>query len=936
MESVETDSDVGKPVNCSNTMDEKEVESRYYFHEVIPIEYDLPETLFEPSGGFESPSKGIPLGLPISMINPFAAALVPKRTWPSRKNRLAIGGDSVVLPGYDTHSATEDTVIRISPESLVELAKDRTITSPLNTTLGLTIEQIECLQNRGVVRLSPKANEPAALIIVSSGLAQERGATKKRGVQGLPLALGHLDDSRSVAGMMQAVLSTNSAYGAAVPNALYENLLTSLLADKRAGSFHMATLKGRAMDEITSMGMEEFTRLLAALQKDRRFGHIIRKLKHLHRPASPKPLPQYRIGVLIHYVQTWLLEGYSQGKLLKDISLYPNEKRKLEVLTWEKRKVERSRSFTSEFGAEVTRSTKLTDSSEIVSSLADSLSTHASGSVGGSIPIQAGASAKADAQAGVEHQLDSEIQVTLEHINEAAVEASQSYKMKHEVKIVESEESGHENKSVREIANLNQGQVLTFKHYEVSANYAVTTQRTKKNTLCLLVKCPDLGPFDLDFVMAFEDRLLGALLSDRYLPGFKSTKILAAQRWYDKRSELRPVEEEANRRNSTHLPVSNSVPTEGIPNKGVFATARKIRDILEDFIDIEDNAVSILDTFAAPIVAPFDSSIDMPSELDVTEAEQNLRKLAYWTKLKTAYPGFELKAREYVDAVTDALFDDNTNRDSIIFELDKLTDSFGEDWAYHVKMVALSAVLAAVAVFAVSPIVFVFWGTLLVPALTPLFMIDSNNGLPQAMNEATSQLVKYKQVQESKVITEQPVALGFRTAEDEPVADLLPKTLAEVPRLYDDKALAEAHADFEKLILHLEANKSYYTNEIWRQENKAQSTRRLSDLGIASFVSSKLVGFSGDYMAFGLRLEALPRTVRDAIVDNIPYDSTKDASVTESISLPTSGVRVKSILEPCNTLEKHLLDQREITNEMRRAELKRLQALAQSEDSEQR
>ena len=55
-----------------------------------------------------------------------------------------------------------------------------------------------------------------------------------------------------------------------------------------------------------------------------------------------------------------------------------------------------------------------------------------------------------------------------------------------------------------------------------------------------------------------------------------------------------------------------------------------------------------------------------------------------------------------------------------------------------------------------------------------------------------------------------------------------------------------ARADFDALRLHIEANRIYYMNQIWRAEDPNTRFERFRQMGIEAFVENRLIGFVGE------------------------------------------------------------------------------------------
>src|SRR5690606_14388365 len=194
--------------------------------------------------------------------------------------------------------------------------------------------------------------------------------------------------------------------------------------------------------------------------------------------------------------------------------------------------------FTTEFEKNLEISSLSRASSEISRELTTTTDSNTDIGLGIPLPIE-GVPVNIDVNAGVSNNVKEGIQSTIERINEATVSTSEKFKSTTRVKVVQSRETGEEKRVIRKIVNPNNSRTLTLNYFEVLETYKVTTSLKDTKKLCILVDNPDFGAFDVDMIMAYEDRLQKALLSQLYIGGFEAAKKLAAQRWFDRRSEIK-------------------------------------------------------------------------------------------------------------------------------------------------------------------------------------------------------------------------------------------------------------------------------------------------------------------------------------------------------------------------------------------------------------
>jgi hypothetical protein len=210
---------------------------------------------------------------------------------------------------------------------------------------------------------------------------------------------------------------------------------------------------------------------------------------------------------------------------------------------------------------------------------------------------------------------------------------------------------------------------------------------------------------------------------------------------------------------------------------------------------------------------------------------------------------------------------------------------------------------------------------LLVPVITVLAAIENNNGLPSLIQTAKQELKNYEVVASAQI-----PALPAPAATEPPKKDPPPQVLP----LAD---LAQAHAAFEKLKLHIDANRIYYVNNIWKCEDPNARFERLKIKGIHNYVENRLLGFAGSKAAYPLRVETLEPAVRKHLEKNIAnfdpdkidthdgvdYDPVKASK--SDVALPTPALYMEALLGQCDALEPFLVDHRKIDTDKALAEL---------------
>lgn len=670
----------------------------------------------------------------------------------------------------------------------------------------------------------------------------------------------------------------------------YCSILRMLLGDPRATIYsHGYTLSEvPKVDRVYFMNLQTFMR-------DPRFASCGASAPV--KAATPE-LPVYEIGILTTYKQDWKLLGYSRGALLSSITLAPREEVQVEVFSWDRLKVEEEQSFGSEYESNRESSVMARASTTIAHELNETLGTTASVDGGISAPLEyvnLDAGLTGSAASNVHDNLTS----TLDTLHEATVKGAERFKTTHQVKIVQTREIGTETKSIRRFQNPNAAHTLTLNHFEILENYEVTTSLADTKKYCVLVENEDLA-FDIDFILAHQNRLEKVLLSPTYKAGFEAARLLAGQRWFDGESALK-MEQGLGDENSGRSKTGK------LPSNGVFGTANQILRLLEQFLKLSPKKMGEV----LRVLAEHHTWLKRHSSKQVQTAQHDITMYSFWAKLNLAYPGFDTRAQKYVAAMkqlerTVDDYEERHLRDEIVNELSLLTDGFDDDWLYHLKMLAVSLVIGEILTFATMT-----WIALAVgPILTPLVLIHNDCGLPKAISRARKQLKPYRQTREAVTLKEAAGATANATGEAS--QQVVAGSSAAVPQVYSLQDLANAHADFTRLKLHLEAHRIYYQNEVWRTEDPNERLYRLSLHGLAPYVENRLLGFCGKKAVYSLRVGALPKHVVDELDLYLDYDTDDVGAPPEMIALPTSGVHMEPVLGKCSAIEPYLEERRAI------------------------
>lgn len=615
----------------------------------------------------------------------------------------------------------------------------------------------------------------------------------------------------------------------------------------------------------------------------RRITNPIKQLKSIQ-------LPKYELGVFTTYNQEWKLLGYSRGSLLSSLTLAPKEELSIEIQTYDKHKIENERTFSTEveFNSEVANMEKA--SSKVMNELVDT--TDSKAGLGFGVPVPAGnipVEIKADGT--INKNIKDTLTSSIENISDLTKKASEKIKSTSQIKIVQSHEFGEEKKVIRKISNPNNSRTLTFNHFEIVENYNVTTLHQVENLQpCLLIDNPFIStPIDLNFILAYEDKLAPAILNQAYINGFEAAKKLSAQRWFENKKSLdlvlqKLVEEE--------IATSESTATSEVIEKNIIRFAKQMRDILESFLSIDI-------PFAADIIFRDLNPAEMnkPSDDEVSNAEKTFGLASFWFKFKLAYPTIESKAKEFIQGLPE-----NPNESTAFAALEKLVTGLDDEWLSSLKLVTIDIIAGAVMGVLAGP-QFVLAAAAVAPILGQL-LSDKNEGLPNLIDKIKKEVTNYQQMNSVVPVT-------VTTAVESSVPE---------EKLFSLNELAMAYAEFEKLVLHIEVNKAYYLNQIWLKEDSEVRFSRLKVQGLDKYIENNILGFVGNKAAFYLKLESLPDDYQEFLKTKILNKSTTPANspknpVTTTITVPTSGVYMESMLGKCEALEPNIIERLELERE---------------------
>ncbi len=249
-------------------------------------------------------------------------------------------------------------------------------------------------------------------------------------------------------------------------------------------------------------------------------------------PPNPLDIRTLPLAFHLPFTQTWKLEGYTRGRLVKSFALAPGEEQTVEVYTWDRQhsSLESTLSFEQEQSTEATGTRR--DTTDVARDVGrqTGFEMTTQGKVGFTVGV-VNVDLKTDTTGKA--SLNEAEKSTRNAIVEATSRATQRVRSSRTLKVTESREVGSEERVTRKLRNPNASHTLTVAFFEVLANYEITT-RLDADAVRLVVLIPSAGlsgirRFDRRLVRLHETALRLALLDRALIAGFDAAKLLDAR-----------------------------------------------------------------------------------------------------------------------------------------------------------------------------------------------------------------------------------------------------------------------------------------------------------------------------------------------------------------------------------------------------------------------
>jgi len=618
-------------------------------------------------------------------------------------------------------------------------------------------------------------------------------------------------------------------------------------------------------------------------------------------PADPATslLPDLPLALYLPYRQTWELLGYSRGALLNSVSLSPQEETTIEVFTWDR--VKRSREDAESVDQEASQEVMFTDkdSREVLKELTkdSSFTFHA----GLNLQIPTGTPVTVGGDVGVQTQdsVRDVARTTQQTVNESVRKASTRMKTSRQTKITETEELGTETRVTRKLRNPNQCRTLNVDHFEVLANYQVTTALLLDQTrLVVLIDNPVALQATRPFVLANEGVLRRVLLSSVYAAGIDAIRTLAT---WERICEVKCA------------PRCACEQTPGAPPAGNAAVDAALAQ-LTDAADLVTATITTIESSQPDALIALGAQCSSAGgEAAWTNAKIEFHRWLYARLMDTIVPRWWTACRQFAGGEADHspngidrfLLTANA-QPADVFNVFVLITTYFAKAAEFVASLASRPGMNLCAAWVLG---------------TNIAFDDA--GLDSAIGQLRNALAVYRAAVASATAPP-PAGTPAEPTAPEPAPEFPPRDLAA--------ALVSEAA----LFTHLTANESYYRFALWQALSPAGQYARLASLpDLVGLVDNEVVGIVGDKLAVVFRLSANAEA-RSWFEGNVlnNADLKRDVPQPFNVVLPTAGIALETRLGQCDGCEDFIVQHRALDLQQKAAEVLAAQQRAEQEKLE--
>jgi hypothetical protein len=650
--------------------------------------------------------------------------------------------------------------------------------------------------------------------------------------------------------------------------------------------------------------------------------------------AAAKPPPPLPFVLYVPYRQRWTLLGYTRGELLNSIPLSPQEETTIELFSWDRRTASREESQSSEQETSIDDSRTTKSSTDVVVETARSNQWHwdVSGGFDFIVSVKAGA--------GEAGSLSSKASKTTNLLAEETARTAQRLKSTRQTKVSETREFGSETRVTRKIRNNNFVKTLTFDFYEVLASHHVDTSLGEDVRLCVLVENLLPGQLDREFLLMHEGTLRRALLEPSLAEGFGASRVLAQWETVCEiecssacgcstpalRMPQRPEEEVALRRLvAAHHDLRHTVAD--VQSRTLDLTTREGRPGWWDALLSWHRFLYVraMQELAADVWQPLSDFYwgDLSPEGRLRRCEALLRELP--PEVSRTLRMSTIASRSSV--VTMRALGELAPRASNAYDLARNVgyDDAGVERAFHrlrEEFIGYRALIEEKSA-SVQPVAS--------PQATPPLLIEpaanpndpTSIKLRDSVREINAMRLAQEQVRLAQEQLRAQSALastnGHQGGGIEHRTDVFPT-----------EVLSAATVSESALLNHVQLNRSYYRQVVWRSLEASDRAGVLACLGkLLEFVENDVLGFVGDQAALPFRLGA-----NKAIANwfgNLEggLAAARKEPAQRTVTVPTTGIAIQPRLGRCEAAEEFVLDHRRLDVKQKEAEVDTAEALAE-------
>lgn len=617
-----------------------------------------------------------------------------------------------------------------------------------------------------------------------------------------------------------------------------------------------------------------------------------------------------KVALVAKYEQCWESVGYTRGDLVNSFSLAPGEQLTLEYHYWDKSTVKSEEELARETELKVTNTLTQRDSRELLSELFSEQGTKVDGGVNLTIPIPAGdvpIPVGADFNADVATKLGTKLSAAAKSSTDQVVEASNTFKQTHRVRVEITRESGSENKQTRVIANTNRCHTLNCVYFEVLSNYLVSVGLVGIEP-CLLVQF-DTPKINREFVLCHEHILKRVLLDRLFLAGFEAARILQTNLF------LKLFKKAQGKAEARRFAQSTASPAQPAASDDPFERrlGQLIGNIVQDVDQVKRDAEDVL------------GGLEDADNLDdvialVSDVVEKLRRLLYWVVLN-----LNSDAVQALEKLKDA-------QSASVPSDEALSDFFAvvtsRDYEANVVEATIKKGLDALGI--PREIVDLFF---IAHDLNFVSLADDDAGLAASVRVA----------EESFASVLPPVTLpGGTTPVPGQASSTQPAAGDEISLL----ELAEAKVELERLLCHIRKNESHYLQAVFQSIHPDQRLEILRAKGLERIVRNEIVGFFNDHALFPLvemtlfvdllkAAAAMQVSVKDLekLITDITDKIDKDGKP-RLVTIPTPATLMEATVGECDACEDYIVESRKIDLKQQEVKVGLDEARARVENAE--